>query len=134
MRQKATEAVPDKIKDMVRNHDNEMHAEVNLIQLEPVTQQFCSLYTGAALHAAALIETLLARLCSTYQLCLQKSVTCVWNSTVWVSQVCTYVPFLQRTHDLETDYALHVCSTLQRQSPRAMTLPRRLVPMLTLAR
>ena len=72
MRQKATEAVPDKIKDMVRNHDNEMHAEVNLIQLEPVTQQFCSLYTGAALHAAALIETLLARLCSTYQLCLQK--------------------------------------------------------------
>lgn len=28
MRQKATDAVPDKIKDMVKNHDNEMHAEV----------------------------------------------------------------------------------------------------------
>ena len=28
MRQKATDAVPDKIKDMVRNHDNEMSAEV----------------------------------------------------------------------------------------------------------
>ncbi len=28
MREKAGNAVPDKIKDMVENHDNEMHAEV----------------------------------------------------------------------------------------------------------